>query len=97
MTTQTNKELLRRYKVHILNDRDVGALDQVAAADYVDHAAFPGQAPGLKGLKQRAVKPITLRGIDIYRIQDGKITEHWNVADILGFCQQTGALPNQAP
>lgn len=140
MTTQANKELLRRYKVCILNDRDVGALDQVAAADYVDHAAFPGQAPGLEGLKQRAAilfqaldpqwtihdaiaegdtvvlrwslagthrsaflgippsgKPITLRGIDVYRIQEGKITEHWNVVDILDFCQQAGALPNQAP
>jgi steroid delta-isomerase-like uncharacterized protein len=37
-------------------------------------------------------KTVTLRGIDMYRVQDGKIAEHWNVVDIFGFCQQVGAL-----
>jgi steroid delta-isomerase-like uncharacterized protein len=108
-------------------------------AGYLDHAAFPGQAPGREGLKQRAAilfqaldprwtihdtivegdmvvlrwsltgihrgeflgiprtgKAITLRGIDIYRVQDGKIAEHWNVVDMFGFCQQAAALPGPA-
>ena len=137
MTTQANKALLRRYKANILNNRDIKALDHVAAADYLDHAAFPGQAPGREGLKQRAAtlfqaldpqwtihdtiaegdmvvlrwslagthrgaflgipptgKAITLRGIDMYRIQDRKIAEHWNMVDMFGFCQQAGALPS---
>lgn len=132
----TNKALLRRYKEDILNSRDINALDQVAAADYLDHAAFPGQAPGLEGLKQRAAtlfraldpqwtihdiiaeddtvvlrwshtgthlgeilgipptgKTFTLRGIDMYRVRDGKIAEHWNVVDMFAFCQQVGAIP----
>jgi steroid delta-isomerase-like uncharacterized protein len=42
-------------------------------------------------------KAVTLRGIDMYRIHDGKIAEHWNVVDMLGFCQQTGTLPSPAP
>jgi steroid delta-isomerase-like uncharacterized protein len=41
-------------------------------------------------------KTFVLRGIDMYRVQDGKIAEHWNVADMLGFCQQVGALPTPA-
>lgn len=137
MTTEANKALLRRYKVDILNNRDIQALEQVAAADYLDHAAFPGQAPGLEGLKQRVAalfqaldpqwtildsiaegdmvvlrwshagthhgeflgipptgKTFVLRGIDMYRVQDGKIAEHWNVVDMFGFCQQIGALPS---
>jgi steroid delta-isomerase-like uncharacterized protein len=139
MTTEANKALLRRYKTDILNTRDIDALDQVAAPGYLDHAAFPGQAPGREGLKQRAAtlfraldpkwtihdaiaeddlvvlrwsltgthrgeflgipptgKTVTLRGIDIYRVQEGKIAEHWNAVDMSGFCQQVGAPPSPA-
>jgi steroid delta-isomerase-like uncharacterized protein len=135
MTTEANKELLRRYKVEILNNRDLQALDQVAAADYLDHVAFPGQAAGLEGLKQRIAtlfealdpqwtihdtiaeddmvvlrwshagthraeflgipptgKTFVLRGIDMYRVRNGKIAEHWNVVDLLGFRQQVSSL-----
>jgi hypothetical protein len=44
MTTHANKALVQRYKVGTLNSRDIDALDHVAAAGYLDHAAFPGQA-----------------------------------------------------
>jgi steroid delta-isomerase-like uncharacterized protein len=128
---EANKALLRRYKTGILNARDVDALGEVAAVDYLDHAAFPGQAPGLEGLKQRASilwqaldphwtiddviaerdivvlrwhlsghhvgafagiaatgQPCGIRGIDVYRVHNGKIAEHWNAVDIYGFWQQ---------
>jgi steroid delta-isomerase-like uncharacterized protein len=61
-TLDANKALVRRYKVDILNSRDIDALDEVAAVDYLDHAAFPGQAPGLEGLKQRVA--ILFRALD---------------------------------
>lgn len=138
-TLEANKALLRRYKTGILNDRNVDALEEVAVADYLDHAAFPGQAPGLEGLKQRATilwqaldphwtiddivaerdivvlrwhlsgrhvgafsgmsatrKPCVIRGIDMYRVRDGKMAEHWNVVDMYGFWQQvTGAAADK--
>jgi predicted ester cyclase len=130
-----NKALLRRYKVGILNSRDVDALGEVAAVDYLDHAAFPGHAPGLVGLKQRVTTLIQAldpywtihdivaegdmvvlrwshkgthvgeflgipatgrkfisRGIDMYRVRDGLMAEHWNVVDMFGFCQQVGVI-----
>jgi predicted ester cyclase len=31
--------------------------------------------------------------IDIHRVVDGKIIEHWAVADMLGLMQQLGAFP----
>jgi steroid delta-isomerase-like uncharacterized protein len=135
-TVEANKALLRRYKVGILNNRDIDALGEVAAVDYLDHAAFPGQAAGLVGLKQRiatlfqALDPhwtihdivaekdivvlrwshtgthvgeflgipatgrsFTMRGIDMYRVRDGLMVEHWNVVDMLGLCQQVGVIP----
>lgn len=132
---ERNKALLRRYKTEILNSRDLDALAEVAAFDYLDHAGFPGQAPGLAGLRQRAAnlfealdprwtiddivaeddmvvlrwhlvgrhvgdflgfpatgKPCVMRGIDMYRVRDGFMCEHWNVVDMFGFVQQVGLL-----
>jgi predicted ester cyclase len=51
--SEENKALVRRYKLEILNGRRLDALGEVASEDYVDHAAFPGQAPGLGGFRQR--------------------------------------------
>ena len=31
--------------------------------------------------------------IDIVRVEDGRIVEHWNVVDRLGLLQQLGAIP----
>lgn len=137
MTTEANKAIVRRYKVGILNRRDIDALDEVVDEDYLDHAAFPGQAPGRDGLKQRVRtlfqaldpqwtihdmiaerdivvvrwshkgihqgtflgiqptgKPFTIKGIDVYRIRDGQMTEHWNAVDLFGFYKQIGLIPD---
>lgn len=139
MTIEANKAIVRRYKVDILNSRDIDALDEVVAEDYLDHAAFPGQAPGREGLKQRVTtlfsaldpqwtihdmiaerdivvvrwshtgthrgeflgieptgRQFTIKGIDVYRVRDGLLAEHWNVVDIFGFYQQIGLIPEPA-
>jgi steroid delta-isomerase-like uncharacterized protein len=36
---------------------------------------------------------VTMPGIDIFRIADGKIVELWNQEDVLGMMQQLGAIP----
>lgn len=132
---RSNAAVVRRYKTEILNSRDLEALGEVAAVDYLDHAAFPGQPPGLEGLRQRASHlfrafdprwtiddvvagrdmvvlrwhltgrhlgeylgmPATgrrcvIRGIDMYRVRDGRMCEHWNVVDNLGFARQVGLV-----
>jgi steroid delta-isomerase-like uncharacterized protein len=38
-------------------------------------------------------RAITLPGINIFRIRDGKIVERWGMLDMLGFMQQLGAVP----
>ena len=44
-------------------------------------------------------KQVTMGGITIHRIADGKIVEHWAHIDALGLLQQLGAIPapEQAP
>ena len=39
-------------------------------------------------------KDISLEGISIMRIADGKIAEEWEIFDIMGMMQQIGAIPS---
>jgi predicted ester cyclase len=41
----------------------------------------------------RTGKQIQITGISIWRIADGKIVEHWQVADMFGLMQQIGVVP----
>ena len=38
-------------------------------------------------------KQVTMPGIDIFRIADGKLVELWGQEDVLGMMQQLGAIP----
>jgi steroid delta-isomerase-like uncharacterized protein len=38
-------------------------------------------------------KPIIMTGIEIFRIEDGRIAELWGEANLLGLMQQLGILP----
>jgi steroid delta-isomerase-like uncharacterized protein len=38
-------------------------------------------------------RSITMTGIEIFRIEDGKITELWGEANLLGLMQQLGIFP----
>lgn len=38
-------------------------------------------------------KEFTFQVLEIYRITDGMMAEHWNVVDMFGFLQQIGAIP----
>ena len=42
-------------------------------------------------------KPITVMGINIFRIANGKLVEHWGLADRLAVLQQVGVVPPLAP
>lgn len=38
-------------------------------------------------------RPFSTAGIDIYRVEDGKLAEHWHVVDLYGQMVQLGQLP----
>lgn len=38
-------------------------------------------------------RTVEFSGIDIIRLQDGKVAEHWGSTDMLGLMQQLGAVP----
>jgi steroid delta-isomerase-like uncharacterized protein len=35
----------------------------------------------------------TFAGIDVHRLRDGRMAEHWHVIDLFGLLQQLGAIP----
>ncbi len=48
---------------------------------------IPGSSPAAVG------KRVEFAGIDIFRVEEGKIAEYWLCADILQMLQQVGAIP----
>jgi steroid delta-isomerase-like uncharacterized protein len=42
-------------------------------------------------------KEVTLQFVDIMRVRDGQIVEHWLCMDQLNFMQQLGVIPEQSP
>jgi steroid delta-isomerase-like uncharacterized protein len=121
----------------VLNKGNMQAVDELIAPNFVEHNPFPGQAPGVEGLKQAMValrqafpdlhvtvdemlsdgdkvvirstmkgthkgnfmnipatgKQISVEGIDIVRISNGRAVEHWGVTDNLTMMQQLGLVP----
>jgi len=132
----TNKQLVRRLYDEVLNGRNLGLVDELVRADYIEHDPLPGQGVGLDGVKDRFTmliqgldphftiedmvaegdrvvvrwtntgtqvgdflgipatgRTFSIPGIDIYRIKDGKLAEHWHVVDVYGHLIQLGVLP----
>src|SRR5688572_2594073 len=52
MTTEANQAMIRHLFEEALNQRNVAVIDALFAPHFVDHSAWPGQAPGPAGTKQ---------------------------------------------
>jgi steroid delta-isomerase-like uncharacterized protein len=46
-----NKQFMQRFVEEVINKKNVDAVDQLVAEDFVEHVPFPGQGPGREGLK----------------------------------------------
>jgi steroid delta-isomerase-like uncharacterized protein len=53
MSTEDNKALVRRFFEEVFNEKSLDRADEFVAPGYLDHAAVPGQGPGLEGAKQQ--------------------------------------------
>ena len=38
-------------------------------------------------------RTVEIESIDIIRVEEGKVAEHWGITDVMGLMQQLGALP----
>ena len=75
-------------------DIQVSVEDQIAEGDEVAtrwtcRGTHKGEFQGLPPTG----KKVTMRGITVFRIANGKLVEGWNNPDLLGMLQQLGAVP----
>jgi len=68
------------------------AEDDLLVEHFIAHGTHRGSVMGETPTGQHVV----LRGINIFRIVDGKIVERWGRLDDLGLMQQLGLAPQQA-
>ena len=137
MSTDANKQVVRRFYEEVLNSGNSGLLNDLAVEDYAEHDMLPGQGMGLAGLGDRVTmlktaldprftiediiaegdkvvvrwtnsgshvgnflgipptgKNFTIAGIDIYRMKDDRMAEHWHVIDQLALLHQLGLIPS---
>jgi steroid delta-isomerase-like uncharacterized protein len=52
MQAEQNKQLMRRFVEEVFEKRDFDAIDTYIAPNFVDHNAFPGQSPGVQGVRE---------------------------------------------
>ena len=65
-----------------------------AVVVYATHRArHTGELMGIPPTGNR----LSITGIDMFRLADGKIVESWVVADALGMLQQLGVIPPMGP
>ncbi|GAQ55200.1 nuclear transport factor 2 family protein [Streptomyces acidiscabies] len=99
---ESNKELVVRFYDSLFNKGDLGVVDELVAAGFVDHVPGAGDGPaalkaavaGIRaanpGLRVEVVRAVAERDlvllhvdagafavVGIYRVEGGKIVEHW--------------------
>jgi steroid delta-isomerase-like uncharacterized protein len=52
MSTEENKARMNRIPLEVFNEGKLGVIDEVMAADYIEHLTTPGFPGGTAGLKQ---------------------------------------------
>jgi predicted ester cyclase len=68
------------------------AEDDVVAEHFTAHGTHRGELMGVAPTG----KELFLRGINIFRLRDGRIVERWGRLDELGFLRQLGVIPEDS-
>ena len=136
MSTEENKDIVRRFFEEGPSKGDLDAANKLLAPNFTLHVPLPC-SPGIQGINDvilacRAAfedlnvtvedmvaegdkvavrftahgthngafmglpptgKPIAMTGMEIFRIENGRIAELWGEANLLGLMQQLGILP----
>lgn len=72
--------------------QDVIAEGDKVVVRWTNHGTHVGEFLGMPATG----KSFTIAGIDIYRLRDGKMAEHWHVVDLFSQMQQLGIIPQPA-
>ena len=69
--------------------------DQIAQGDLVaNRLTWRGVHSGTLAGVPATGRAVELRGINMFRVRDGRVVEQWAQLDMLGLLQQIGAIPS---
>ncbi len=85
-----NQAALRNFR--ITADEEIATGDTVVVR-WTTRGTHQGLLMSPMGPVPPTGKPLTLSGVSIFRLADGKIVEQHTIFDALGMLQQLGALP----
>jgi predicted SnoaL-like aldol condensation-catalyzing enzyme len=104
-----HKATVRRFVEGYQTGHDVAVAESLLADDFVDHTPFGPLSPDRNGVlalfamlfgEFMGIPPtgreVAFDVIDIVRVRDGQLVEHWNVVDAMALMTQLGALPTPA-
>lgn len=82
--SEENKALMRRFYEEVFNRGNLGVLDELCAPNFLDHNPFPGQGPGLQGIKEsfapmRAAFPDMRLTVEEMLAEGDKVAAHVTV------------------
>ncbi len=102
-STEAAKAVVRRNTEEVQSRGNFDVFEELFADDFVDHTPQPNTTPDKKTYHGRrhgtflSVAPTSRRiqfeTVDVMRVRDGKITEHWGVANLFSLMRQLGAWP----
>ena len=75
-----------------LTVEDIFSAGEMVAARVAFHGTHRGEFQGMPPTG----KEVAFSSIEINRVVDGKVEEHWVELDLLGLMQQLGALPSRS-
>lgn len=88
--TQFFKTLGHGFSDHEIIMEDILAEDDRVAVRFTFRGTHDGAFMGIPPTGNH----VTIEGIDIMRVHDGKIAELWGQENVFSLLQQTGALPD---
>ena len=87
--------LIRRFYEDVIGNGQLDLVEPTMADGDLEaaHVVLTGTHNGdLMGVAATG-KTVEFGGIDIIRVEDGKVAEHWGVTDTMSLMQQVGAIP----
>ena len=99
--TNSAREAVKEYSANFrsaLSDFHHVIEDQIAEGDKVvsrltAYGTHVGELLGVEPTGRR----LTMTGIAIHRVADGRLVEHWSQIDLIGLLQRLGVVPTFAP
>lgn len=82
--------LLSAFDPYVFSVRELVAEGDTVVAYWTNTATHSGSFMGIPATGRR----LSISGIDIHRIRDGRMAEHWHVVEELQMLQQLGLVPS---